>query len=354
MRSLFILRIFTYVRAIAPNPDNASLDELRKAERKAASGQAHRRLTAIRLLLSGWTRTQVMEIADCDPSSLRRWVVRFNRFGLDGLIHDEERPGRPTKIPPERHQELKELVRHPHQFGQDFWTARKLHGFLTQQWQAKLGYSTLCQNLRLLGFRYKSPRPCPPKDLQDEAKRAAFRQQLQQWADDTQVSLWFADETGIEGDPRPRRRLGERGVPLTVPYIGKHLRENVIGAVEPASGQLVCHIVPFVDRDWFQLFVDDLAKATQAAHAAGRRILLVLDNAQWHKWRWMNWHHIEAQFLPPYSPDLNPIESLWLVLKGRWFTNHVCRTGQALIDRVDQAIKSFLSDRGDVRSICGQ
>jgi transposase len=342
------------VRLIPPNRDNASLEELRKAERKAGKRMPYRRLMTIRLLLSGWQREDVMEATDADASSVRRWVSRFNRFGIEGLLHEEERPGRPTQIPPERHEELKELMRHPHQFGQDFWTARKLHGYLTQNWRVELGYSTLCQNLHTLGFAIKSPRPCPPKDLLDETQRQAFREQLQQLMNDSNCTLWFADETGIEGDPRPRRRWGERGVPLTVPYIGKHLRENVIGAVEPSTGRLVCHMVPFVDREWFQLFVDDLAKATQEAHAAGRRVVLVLDNAQWHKWRWMKWHHIQPLYLPPYSPDLNPIESLWLVLKARWFTNHICRSGQELVDRIDQALRSFLTDNDDVRSICGR
>ena len=346
-------RILVCVKFIPPNPENVSLAELKSVERKAGTKHAFRRLLAIRLLLSGWERPQVLEVAGCDGSTLRRWVVRFNRFGVEGLTHDEERPGCPTKIPPQRQEELKELVRHPHQFGEDFWTARKIHGYLTRQWQLEMGYSTLCQNLHSLGFAIKSPRPCAPPDLLDEAKRQAFREEIQQLLSDPQCHVWFGDETGIEGDPRPRRRWGECGVPLTTPYIGKHLRENVIGAVEPSTGQLVCHMVPFVDREWFQLFVDDLAKATQGAHEAGKRVVLVLDNAQWHKWRWMNWHHVQPLYLPPYSPDLNPIEVLWLILKARWFTNHICRSGQELSDRIIQALKSFIDNADAVRSICG-
>lgn len=341
------------VKFLPPNPDNASAEDLRKAERKAPR-RAARRIQAMRLLLTGWQRPEVIEIVDCDSATLRRWIARFNRFGIEGLTHEEERPGRPTKIPPQRQEQLKDLVRHPHQFGQDFWTGRKLHGYLTKDWQIELGYSTLCQNLHSMGFKIKSPRPMPPDDLRDESLRQAFRQRLSELMNDAECSVWFADETGIEGDPRPRRRWGECGVPLTTPYIGKHIRENVIGAVEPSTGQAVFHMVPFVDREWFQLFVNDVAKATTSAHEAGRRIIMVLDNAQWHKWRLMKWHHIEPLFLPPYSPDLNPIESLWLVLKARWFTNHVCRNGQELLDRLDEALKSLLSDPADVRSICGR
>ena len=43
-------------------------------------------------------------------------------------------------------------------------------------------------------------------------------------------------------------------------------------------------------------------------------------------------------YLPPYSPDYNPIERIWLVMKANWFNNHVCKNVDKLIERLDQAI----------------
>jgi len=48
------------------------------------------------------------------------------------------------------------------------------------------------------------PRPWP--DRQDEKQREVFRQKLRQLSEQPDVDLWFADESGFEGDPRPRRR----------------------------------------------------------------------------------------------------------------------------------------------------
>jgi len=42
--------------------------------------------------------------------------------------------------------------------------------------------------------------------------------------------------------------------------------------------------------------------------------------------------------LPPYSFDLNPRERIWLTMKARWFNNHVCKNGEKLLERLDQAI----------------
>jgi transposase len=61
-----------------------------------------------------------------------------------------------------------------------------------------------------------------------------------------------------------------------------------------------------------------------------KRNLLILDNASWHKRKSLNWHFFEPLYLPPYSPDLNPIERLWLVMKANWFANIRCKDRQKL------------------------
>ena len=50
--------------------------------------------------------------------------------------------------------------------------------------------------------------------------------------------------------------------------------------------------------------------AAEVPERKGKRLLLVLDNASWHKTKRLDWHHIEPVCLPPYSPDFNPIERL--------------------------------------------
>ena len=42
--------------------------------------------------------------------------------------------------------------------------------------------------------------------------------------------------------------------------------------------------------------------------------------------------------MPPYSPDLNPLERIRLTIKAHWFNNHVCKTEEKLLERLDQAI----------------
>jgi transposase len=98
------------------------------------------------------------------------------------------------------------------------------------------------------------------------------------------------------------------------PYLGEHIRHNVFGAVRLKDGRLCSMLFNLCDSDTFQAFLDSLAQENPLIE--GRRALLVLDNASWHNVKRLNWHHFEPVYLPPRSPDLNPIERLWLRLKA--------------------------------------
>ena len=96
------------------------------------------------------------------------------------------------------------------------------------------------------------PRTWPER--QDERARAAFLEGLRPLQDDPNVELWFGDECGVEGDPRPRRRWVVRDSRPQVPYFGDHIRANVVGAVCPASGQCFTMIFDAVDTDAFSFW----------------------------------------------------------------------------------------------------
>jgi transposase len=57
-----------------------------------------------------------------------------------------------------------------------------------------------------------------------------------------------------------------------------------------------------------------------------------------------NWHRCQPKYLPPYSPDLNPIERIRLTMKARWFNNHVCKNEEKLLERLDQAILDVINN----------
>ncbi len=197
-----------------------------------------------------------------------------------------------------------------------------------------------------MGYRYLRPRPWP--DKQDEAMRARFRKLLSALKSDPKIEIWYQDESGVMGDPKPRRLLARRGSRLTIPFTGNHIKDNVVGAVRPADGRLFSLILPEVNRETFQIFLDMLQP-----HLGKKRVVMIMDNASWHKVKSLNWGRIEPLYLPPYSPDFNPIERIWLYLKQTFFTRFVARKHDELTDYLAEKLK-FMQDNPLIcKSICG-
>ena len=227
-------------------------------------------------------------------------------------------------------------------------SAEKLHGWIKQELQAQLGYSTTVRHLHEQHYKLKVPRPWPLN--QDEEQREAFCEKPRAWQQDPHTDVWFCDEAGIEGDPRPRRTWTKIGKVRHSPYLGEHIRHNVFGAVRPADGRLCSMLFNLCDSDTFQAFLDTLAEENPPV--AGRRAIVVLDNASWHKVKRLNWHHFQPEYLPARSPDLNAIERLWLRIKADWFNGWIARRSQQLQDRIIEPLRSLIDQPSIVQSQC--
>ncbi len=122
---------------------------------------------------------------------------------------------------------LRELIRNPEKADQTHWTGKKFHGCITEELNEEIGYGAVLRRRHDEGFRLKVPRSRP--NGQDEQKTKAFVQWLADSLTDPDTDHWFLDQTGVEGDPRPRRRWAMRGEKIAVPYEGSHVRMNVTG-----------------------------------------------------------------------------------------------------------------------------
>jgi hypothetical protein len=125
--------------------------------------------------------------------------------------------------------------------------------------------------------------------------------------------VWFCDESGCEGYPRPRRRWDRKGNKTRITKNGDHLRMNVIGLACPRTGEFFAIQSSHVDTEMFQAFLDETNRTIRPKR---NRNILVMDNAGWHKSKMLDFGIFEPEILPAYSPDLNPIERIWLVMKS--------------------------------------
>lgn len=315
-----------------PNAENATRAELKTAMDCTPKKENFIRLNAIYWLLAGMSADVVRAISHCSVSTLSRWIKQFNAQGIDGLLLKKS-PGRPRKIPKEKMAQLVQRVRHPEMAHEVHWTAKKFHGHLRENLQIEVGYSTVVRWLHEQNFRLKVPQPWP--DRQDETLRNVFIERVKTWLQDEAIDLWYQDEMGVEGDPRPRRRWVLKGEKARVTRNGDHLRMSTCGIICPRTGEFFALEFDRSDSETFQIFLDE---ANRSLVCSRRRNLLIMDNASWHKRNSFRWGAFEPIFLPPYSPDLNPIEKLWLVIKGEWFADFIAKNREALIARLDQAL----------------
>ena len=318
--------------ATQPNFENCSLDELETAARAAPTLASHMRMMMILAVGKGFTLAQVSQLYGRTRRTLQEHVRRFNACGIDGLI-EKKSTGRRRKISLEKTAQYRELLEKPQLAQHVHWTAKKFHGHLNKELDEEVGYSTVVRWIHEQGFRLKVPQPWP--DRQDEQARKAFVQRVGTWLCDEQIDLWYQDEMGVEGDPRPRRRWIKKGQKGRVTRNGDHTRMNVSGMVCPRTGQFFALELSHSDTEMFQVLLNEANKHIQLQRP---RNLLIMDNASWHKSKSLDWGGFEPVYLPSYSPDLNPIERLWLLVKTEWFSDFVAKTREALMDRLDKAL----------------
>ena len=334
-----------------PNHENCALAELEVALACSPDQKAHHRLNIIHLLRCGCPFEIALKNSRVSERTHQLWIKTFNERGIDGLTYRPQ-PGRPRLIQAhEVDEKILPLLDDPALAGKNHWTAVKLCGWLRENENMDLSYPTLVRYLHERGYARRIPRPVPEPPDRDvwEEHREQFAGELLDLLDDPGNKVFFGDEAGFEGDPRPRQRWVKRGSRPTQAYHGGHVGQNVVGAINPADGQLVSLIVPHSDTEVFQAFLDTMAKEVPAE---GKKIWLILDNASWHKSKALNWHHIEVKFLPPYSPDFNPIERLWQYLKGHQLAGYLTKDGKELSDKLETSIRELLDQPDLLKSVC--
>ena len=210
----------------------------------------------------------------------------------------------------------------------------------------KIGYSTVCRYLRQ--WDYTRIRPRPHAMEADPERQAKFKQQVAPLITEPEVDLWFLDETGIWGHVYPYLVWAKRGSKPVVPYCGEHWRTSVIGAVRPNDGRFVAWLISTGNSQTVQVFLNELQ--TQVNHR--KRNILILDNASFHHAKELKFGVLEPWYLPPYSPELNPIEELWLQLKKRFFVGWFPTSAEALEERVIEALNHYDEQPTFIKSVC--
>ena len=101
------------------------------------------------------------------------------------------------------------------------------------------------------------------------------------------------------------------------------------GAVDPLTGDATALLLRHVNTAHMNAFLEVFSESLGDDEHA----VLVMDNAGWHHANELKMpENVTPMFLPPHSPELNPIERLWAYLKSHFLSNRAYEDYQAILD----------------------
>jgi DDE superfamily endonuclease len=163
------------------------------------------------------------------------------------------------------------------------------------------------------------------------------------------VEIWFQDEARVGQKGGHAYVWAERGSRPLMVRDNRHDSAYIFGAICPARGVGAAIITPGANTEMMNLHLAEIS--TQVA--LGAICVLLCDGAGWHQpgERLQIPNNIALLPLPPYSPELNPMENVWDYLRQ----NKLCATVWDSYEQIIEACKTawnwLIADPGRIISI---
>jgi transposase len=107
-------------------------------------------------------------------------------------------------------------------------------------------------------------------------------------------------------------------------------------------------VLPYVNTEAMQVFLDNFAKTI----AQDEHVAMVLDQAGWHGASALRVPaNITLVPLPPYAPELNPVERVWEYLKERSLSLRLLNDYDAIADAASNAWNRLCAETGRIASL---
>ncbi len=161
------------------------------------------------------------------------------------------------------------------------------------------------------------------------------------------VRVWLMDEA----------RFGQQGTVTDVwaatgsrPRAVRQTRYEWVylyAAVEPSTGESAALLAPNVNTGTMNAFLEIL----DGERKPDEHFVLIMDQAGWHKSKGLELPDgITVLLLPPYSPELNPVENLWHYLRSHYLSNRSYDDYDALLSAGTEAYRRLTPDV--IKSVC--
>jgi transposase len=292
---------------------------LRELARKCSDPRGKVRYLALHALSKGYGVSSVSEIFCVDVCTIYRWI---NKWKKEKDIQDKPRSGRPPVLDKEDKEEIKRLLEenNPRKYGinASFWDTKEFQMYFAKQGRP-ISRETLRVYLKKMGARYvKAVLKYPEADMEQQRE---FAKNFFEETDSSSAVVLFHDEMSAGCSPRKGYgwTLNKR---LEVKAPQRHRkRVNCFGAVSPMKGEIIQMTSKEAKAPVSVRFLHKILKKYP-----GKDIILYLDNLSVHKSKkvkkFIEKHpNMRLEYLPPYSPELNPQEQWWNYERKKFLNN---------------------------------
>lgn len=326
--------------------------EIEKAWGQPQADWARRRLLVVRLVAQHeLTVAEIMRVADVSRQTVFTYRDKVVTGGVAELLRREHGGGRQPAV---RGAVATEFLARLAEG--KFRRAKDAQAWIKKRTRQGLSESGVRKVLRRLGGKLKVPRKSHVK--KDPAKAEAFKLELPTQlaalagaaSAGRRVRLWVLDEHRYGLLPVIRRVWGQRGVRVHAPYATRYRWGYLHEALEvDGDHRLELLFTPCIDQDVHALFLQQIGATDPAALH-----VVIQDQAGFH----LRAHdprvpqNLRLLPLPPYSPELNPVEKLGDLVKDR-ICNRIYPSLRRLEDHILAALQPLRSDRTRVAALIG-
>lgn len=169
-------------RLTITNSHGFTPDDLRKWEKKQTNINFRIRVTAVRLVMEGWTGKDVAQMCNLHRQSVSTYVKTFNEGGMEALLDRKFGAGRPTRLTDEQQEELKQTILTTSPSDHDLgcavsWTTPIIRIYLKKTYDVEMSQTGILRMLWRLRLSYTRPTYVLKKA--DPRKQKAFQCQME-------------------------------------------------------------------------------------------------------------------------------------------------------------------------------
>ncbi len=285
------------------------------------------RIKAVLLASEGWSVSSIAQ-------ALRKNEYTISRHLGDYLTKEKLKPengGSESHLNDEQTQQLIEHISE-HTYAQ----AKQIVAYISERWSIEYTVSGLNKWLHQQGFTYKKPKGVPHKfDADKQNDFVEDYEALKASLPEDQVVL-FMDAVHPTQATKITSGWIRKGIDKVINTTGSRTRLNIVGAIELGNlSSAVFDQFKTVNGDAIIQFF----KQVRRSYASMEVIHMVLDGAGYHRKKEVvdaaTELGIELHYLPPYSPNLNPIERLWKVMNEHARNNEYFADAKAFRQKIN-------------------